>query len=506
MSGKKPNYKLSLEDTGLSKRWVSWVLFIAILALFLILPVASLVSDDAADALRDSPLPSDNAWISGHLSKPHQIPELNQNCQACHVEAFEVVQDDSCLSCHDDTNHHFDTSVHDVAKLDGSRCASCHIEHDEPSSIVRKDDKLCSSCHADMDETGAVDTELADVNSFGKEQHSGGDAPHPSFKVSMLVPEGKADAMTWSMRRVALADKPLEKSNLIFPHDVHMNPEGLDAPQGNQVLACNDCHVTDDAGQLMQAISMEKNCRTCHTLVFDPDAPEREVPHGDPDTVLLTLEEYYSREFLRDSLGRNPTPQEVRDFVLRRPGGTVARRAEQALNLASPWGKANSVAKEIFEKTTCKTCHEVSLDESGKYLSKWRVDPIRITKQWMPKSVFDHYSHRTSDCSVCHDASSSEQASDVLMPDLDVCEACHTGERTHENKVPSSCVSCHQFHLPEQQNWRQALESGSARKIIEQISLDHRKTDDQPDAGLQDLATETNIAKSSAKLKSYLVR
>ncbi|MFT4634529.1 MAG: hypothetical protein ACI854_001871 [Arenicella sp.] len=476
MSDKKPNYKLSLEDTRLSKRLVSWVLFIVILVLFLIVPIASLMSEDASKALRDSPLPSDNSWSSGHLSSAHQIPELNQNCQACHVEAFEVVQDDSCLSCHDDTNHHFDTSAHDVTKLDGSRCASCHIEHDEPSSIVRHDDKLCSSCHADMDQTGAVDTELVDVDSFGKEQRSGGDSPHPSFKVSMLVSEGKADSMTWSMRRVALADKPLEESNLIFPHDVHMNREGLDAPEGNKVLACNDCHVTDDAGELMQPITMENNCRSCHTLVFDPNAPQREVPHGDPDTVMLTLEEYYSRQFLRDNLGRNPTSQEVRDFILRRPGETVVRRAEQALNLATPWGKANSVAAEIFEKTTCKTCHEISIDDSGEYLSKWRVDPIRITKQWMPKSEFDHYSHRTSDCSLCHDASNSEQASDVLMPDLEVCESCHTGQQTHENKTPSSCVSCHQFHLPEQNDWRQALESGSARKIIEQISLEHQKT------------------------------
>ena len=476
MSDKKPNYKLSLEDTRLSKRLFSWVLFIVILVLFLIVPIASLMSEDASKALRDSPLPSDNSWSSGHLSSAHQIPELNQNCQACHVEAFEVVQDDSCLSCHDDTNHHFDTSAHDVTKLDGSRCASCHIEHDEPSSIVRHDDKLCSSCHADMDQTGAVDTELVDVDSFGKEQRSGRDSPHPSFKVSMLVSEGKADSMTWSMRRVALADKPLEESNLIFPHDVHMNREGLDAPEGNKVLACNDCHVTDDAGELMQPITMENNCRSCHTLVFDPNAPQREVPHGDPDTVMLTLEEYYSRQFLRDNLGRNPTSQEVRDFILRRPGETVVRRAEQALNLATPWGKANSVAAEIFEKTTCKTCHEISIDDSGEYLSKWRVDPIRITKQWMPKSEFDHYSHRTSDCSLCHDASNSEQASDVLMPDLEVCESCHTGQQTHENKTPSSCVSCHQFHLPEQNDWRQALESGSSRKIIEQISLEHQKT------------------------------
>ncbi len=471
MSDQKNNYKVSLEDTRLSKRFLSWILFVVVLALFLLLPLASLVSDDASEALRNSPLPSDNAWTSGHLSNAHKIPELNQNCQACHVNAFEVVQDDSCLSCHADTNHHFDTALHDVSKLDGQRCASCHIEHDEPSNIISQNDKLCSSCHADMATSGAVDTELVDVDSFGSEQRGKSSSPHPNIKVSMLVPEGKADAMTWSIRRVSLKDKPKEQSNLIFPHDVHMNPEGIEAPSGDTVLACNDCHVTDDAGKLMQPVTMENNCRACHTLVFDPNDPEREVPHGEPDTVLLTLEEYYSRQFLRESLGRAPTPQEVREFVLRRPGKSVVRRAEQALNLASPWGKAQSVAQEMFEKTTCKTCHQVSIDESGDHLSKWRVDPIKLTKQWMPKHDFDHYSHRTTDCSLCHDASSSEQSSDVLMPDLEVCEACHTGVRTHENKSPTSCVTCHSFHLPAQKGWRQALESGSASKMIKQLGL-----------------------------------
>jgi len=474
VSDDKPDYKLSLEDTHLSKRWVSWVLFVGILVLFLIVPLASLVSEDAAEKLRSSPLPSDNAWTSGHLSRAHQIPDLNQNCQACHVEAFEMVQDDSCLACHGETNHHFDTKVHDVAKLDGSRCASCHIEHDEPTSIIRHDDKLCSSCHQDMAKTGAVTTTLLDVDSFGKEQLSGGDVPHPSFKVSMLVPTDRADAMTWEIRRFSLADNPVEKSNLVFPHDLHLDPQGIDAPTGTEVLACNDCHVTDDAGELMRPVTMENNCRSCHTLVFDPSAPNREVPHGDPDTVLLTLEEYYSREFLRDSLGRNPTPQEVQEFMLRRPGRSVERRAEQALTLASPWGKANSVAQEIFEKTTCKTCHVVSIDESGEYLSKWRVDPIRITEHWMPKSQFDHYSHRTSDCSLCHNAANSDDSSDVLMPNLDLCEACHTGARTHEDKTPSSCISCHQFHSPKQDDWRETLESGSARKLIEQLNLTGR--------------------------------
>ncbi len=459
------DYKVSLEQTGLSKRWPSWLLFVGILGLFLIIPLLSLSNSDLAKTLRNSPLPSDNSWISGELSPPHQIPDLNQNCDACHVNGFEVVQDNTCLSCHADTNHHFDIAQHDVQKLEESRCASCHFEHEDPVQIVRQDDQLCSNCHNDMAETGVATTELIDVDSFGKEQQGSMQKPHPAFKVSMLRPSGVADATTWETVRVALAEKPVEKSNLLFPHDVHLDSEGIDAPEGKRVLQCNACHVTDDAGKLMQPINMVNHCSDCHTMVFDSNAPDRVVPHGDPDTVILTLEEYYARQFLLAELGREPTSQELQDFMLRRPGKPVQRRVEQEVNLSSPWGKAISVAEEIFERTTCKTCHEISIDESGNHLSKWRVNPIRLTRQWMPKSDFDHYSHKTFDCGLCHQATGSESAEDVLMPDLDNCESCHTGSRTHESKLPTNCIGCHNFHLPNQAPWGGPTDSALNRMI-----------------------------------------
>ena len=441
-------HRLSLEDTRLSKRWPSWLLFGLVLLAFLIVPLLSLINSETASMLRSSPLPSDNAWISGPLSAAHQIPELNKNCEACHANAFEVVQDQSCLECHNRTNQHLDIEAHDISQLDTIRCASCHREHNKPTQIVRKDDLLCSSCHRDMASSRAVITLLRDVDSFGLEQRKSSlIAPHPSFRVSMLAPTGKADASELASTRIDLDSRPAEISNLTFAHNTHLDPAGIDSPDGTKILACNDCHVPDGAGRLMQPISMENNCRSCHSMVFDPDFPDRVVPHGEPDTVLLTLEEFYSRQFLLKNLGRQPNNQELKEFMLRRPGRTVKRRAEQSFNLSTPWGKANSVAEEIFERTTCKTCHQVSIDQTGEHLSQWRVDPIRLTKQWLPKSTFDHFSHRTAECGLCHQANDSEQSSDVLIPDIQNCESCHTGLQTHESKVPTSCMTCHQFHL-----------------------------------------------------------
>lgn len=451
----KSKYSLSLEGSGLSKRWPSWLMFAGILVLFLILPLLSLISPTTSKILRDSPLPSDNAWISGTLSVAHQIPDLNKNCDACHVEAFAMVQDDSCLSCHTDAFQHFDYLDHNVHEFDNVRCASCHREHEQPSDIVRKDDRLCVGCHGDMANTGAINTQLRDVDGFGHEQKGGElENPHPTIRISMLVPDGKADNTQWTSLRLDLSSKPLEQSNLKFPHDVHLSPDGIESPQeGDVVLQCVNCHTADDAGKLMQSISMETHCRSCHTMVFDEEDPSREVPHGDPDIVVLTLEEYYARQFLLNKLGRKPTPKEVQNFMLRRPGKSVQRRIDRARDLSTPWGKAMSVAQEIFENTTCKTCHEVSIDESGKYLSRWRVNPIQLTDNWMPKSTFDHYSHKTFDCTGCHQATTSTNSSDVLMPNIENCEACHTGVKTHESKLPTNCIACHGFHLPNQAQW-----------------------------------------------------
>jgi hypothetical protein len=46
--------------------------------------------------------------------------------------------------------------------------------------------------------------------------------------------------------------------------------------------------------------------------------------------------------------------------------------------------------------------------------------------------------------------------------------------------------------LPEQKDWRQALESGSARKIIEQISLAWQQGDDH-------LAADSEVAITALK-------
>lgn len=430
-------YVTTLGGAGLRKRSWSWLLFLGIMAAFLAVPVSGLFDDRLQALWRSSPLlPDDGAWETGPLIPAHGIPEIGDDCNVCHVEPFVTVRNEQCTACHDDMGRHAPEDVH-MAELDEARCARCHKEHNEPVTLVRRDEALCAGCHADLS-AGGVDTGLRNASSFSSD--------HPPFRLSMLAPEKIDGAWAWRTLRVDQASGPAEMSNLKFPHDKHLDPAGIKTPEGDEVLECSSCHTLDARGMLMEPITMEDNCRRCHTLVFDRDAQDREVPHGDPDKVILSLEEYYSREFLENALGEEQeaaTPARKRLRQRRRPG--KAMDPEQRLVvLKLARDKAWEVAQQLFEKTTCLTCHEISQEENPDTLSEWRVDPVRLTVQWLPKHEFNHYSHRTEECGRCHEAESSSESGDVLMPPIDTCRECHGGP---DSRLATTCVGCHTLHL-----------------------------------------------------------
>jgi predicted CXXCH cytochrome family protein len=427
----------TLEESGLSRRRWSWVLGIGILVACLGVPLAGAFSADLAKALRATPaVPDDGQWDSGPLHASHRF--IGEDCSACHRDAFTMVPDERCVACHTFVEHHVGPDIQPLADLDERRCASCHREHNEPSALVRADQALCTDCHADL-ATHAPDADhLRNVSDFF------GD--HPEFRVTTLVPSGQGTATTWAPARGGLDDDTLqERSNLKFPHDVHLDAVGIESPRGDVVLECRDCHRPDPAGAYMEPVTMEKHCGVCHRLQFDAADPAREVPHGDPEVVLRTLEEFYSRQFLNNQVDLATGGAAAR--AGRRPGASTATQGERALALAWARDQAQSAAGDLFERRTCKDCHEISVSEQPDRLSKWQVNPVRLTRVWMPKSFFNHRAHETYECAECHAAETSSEAGDVLMPKVAVCRDCHGGERA-DNLLNSTCIECHRFHLP----------------------------------------------------------
>jgi hypothetical protein len=248
-----------------------------------------------------------------------------------------------------------------------------------------------------------------------------------------------------------------------------VSKEGIEGLDSVVVLACDSCHVVEKGGLSMKPVTMEKHCADCHQLTFDPDAPDRVVPHGSPKDLLEQLEGFYAYEFFQQE-GQGLDPQaKVNAYNIerlgdqrdaRRPGRRRDRQvinapmfAQTASNAMTQQAKETidlrvaDAAANLFERQTCTICHEISSQEGD---VPWKVLPVKLTDDWMPLAEFSHDSHVSMDCGGCHEAETSVDASDVLMPDIENCQACHGGEHS-EDLLQSTCISCHKFHLDNQE-------------------------------------------------------
>lgn len=449
--------KAILQQAGnlpISRRMISWLIFIPLFLWFLVFPVMNSISadagsqvvgssaksgvnvalDGAAKVLRPvSSKASDSAWNPGTLSRSHQ--NLTEDCRACHSEPFKMVQDQDCLVCHKNAAPHVDKKLGSVPSLDAIRCAECHIDHKGALALKEQNahyySKECSSCHADV-KAAMPKTLTGNVKDFASE--------HPDFRVSVATGPRKTD-----LRRVRLDDKANLRSltNLKFPHDVHLASEGIDSPNGVVKMECGHCHQVDATGLKFKPITMKAHCQSCHELKFEPDFSSRQVPHGNVEDVLTTLNEFYSAAGFLGTPLDVPRPAQVD----RLPPGKTAPVAQRVLTKAQAQDRANKAAKQLFEKSACFMCHQVKAAEPVDQQLNWTIEPIRETHVWMTKSLFPHDKHTMAECSDCHKASASKNAQDVLMPSIDTCRTCHAGATPEPKKIVSNCNMCHGFHV-----------------------------------------------------------
>ena len=322
---------------------------------------------------------------------------------------------------------------------------------------------------------------------------------HPAFSVSMLKPVIESKKVTqWQAKRHVLNDENIaEQSNLKFPHKLHMDPKGIKSATGDVQLECISCHEPAANGMEMKPITMEKNCQSCHQLTFDPEDPERVVPHGSPADVVLMMREYYAFRFIYQNLNNDIDNAivEAGDIFtvrkVRRPGrderlrkefeqslttqtvASIAKLTKQTVRTeALVWAesRANQAAIDIFERQACDVCHVVTKNEADEI--PWHVEPVVLTKEWLPKAGFTHDRHQTMICSDCHNASTSELSSDVLIPDIDNCRECHGGLES-ENLIPNTCIDCHSFHEAKEHFFNLKNRIHGVNKALEQMTNGH---------------------------------
>lgn len=437
----------SVRTGSVSVRTLSWAAALVIALLLFMAPwVASWFHESpglrSVLNTRDKevpPAPTD-VWSTGNLSAEHRF--FGDACETCHVTPFVPVKDETCVTCHEAIEHHADPKQFKFASFEDYSCQNCHKEHHGAESVSLSNQSFCADCHVDLP-IQAPTTTLRTVSDFGKD--------HPEFRPT-IVTDSAMHAVDRSID-ISAMPPPREDSSLNFPHNRHMRTTGIRDPvRGNINMQCADCHQTDGGGGYMLPISFEQHCHQCHTLKFDVYVPERELAHGKPEEMFKQVRDIYDAVAMRGGYQEPEAPALIR----RRPGEPLtAPQKKEALDWSAT--KTLTVLNGRNGRGLCEGCHKTfnTIASEGPTGAKWGVEPVSAANIWYPKSKFSHGSHRDMECGSCHDAKASVESADVLMPDIANCQACHGGESA-SNKVPSTCVTCHNFHRDDLENMKTA--------------------------------------------------
>ncbi len=429
-----------------SKRAVSWILAAVVVIALLTVPIVTHLLRDPVendpDRLADGQVVMDSTWSTGPLSKAHHA--LEENCEACHSTPFVSVQDETCLSCHEEIDDHAarprlargmppfsrgDAVQWKIAETLGKEgplgCVACHTEHEGPLEQAAATEKFCADCHQTLD-TRLTDTGLANAHDFGVQ--------HPQFRPAFYTKLGADKPI-----RVSLAKPPVEMNGLKFPHDIHLASNGGAARMAISLgrygapLECSDCHEPSGDGDSFVPVEMESSCESCHSLVSGRNsAGFTKLTHGNV-------------EALRAELARvNRGPRRAMVSGRTRPG-QFAQGQRYYSNFGRPFGAYMAISNALGPRGICGECHLPTTTNGTP-----DVMPVNLPDRFLWKGHFSHAAHEQEDCTTCHAADTSGTANDLLLPDLKVCRDCHLGETVAATAkiVPSGCAMCHSYHAP----------------------------------------------------------
>lgn len=402
LAGLRARSGLSLDSTRLSMRGLAWWALAAAALVFIVIPGFDAVTRFGRDGTFPRPA---QAWSPGDLSDAHKV--LSRRCEACHASAFRSVGDAACLACHPGVTGHAGERFAAVAPAT-TRCVSCHLEHHGTRAPTITSQRLCAGCHA---------------------------------RPGDLRPESKLEpAADFATSHPAFTPEPSVRG-LKFSHRGHLRPEGVLRGNTREVLTCADCHRPDPTGAAMLAVRMERDCRSCHALRFDPGQAEATLPHGDVSRVLATLGDYYAALALREGTPAAPSEPPSRRFPGRPPTNSAAPDPAGA---AWADAMAEGRARVAFSLALCGECHTTVPPESSGS-GAWELEPVLRPTSLLPGARFTHQPHRTTPCLDCHAADRAETLGDQLLPSIALCRSCHGGEAATRH-VPSTCIDCHGFH------------------------------------------------------------
>lgn len=373
-------------------------------------------------------------FMPGGISLKHsQFADQCMNCHAPWKAVWTVVSDKNCQTCHAGPAHFGEHALSATPQ-----CAGCHVEHKGHVYLSATPDSKCVQCHGDLKSKNASFPIVAQIHGFNID--------HPEFAVSMVVPDKKAPQRVRLNDREELRDTATLKLN----HKLHLDPE-LRGPDGREPLTCASCHRADEQGAYMRPISYEKDCRRCHLLDFDDRVAGKMVTHGkQPKMIWEELQEVYAVYYLRT----HETEVKARGMVRRLPG---AAKPKEEIFVEESISRAERFLYSTKNKK-CLLCHIFDSPKNTAYETGFSrqeeaafrlVAKTAVPTRWLPHNRFDHAPHfglpqlKEKGCLACHEAAStSVKTSDVLLPGLASCQACHI----EPSGAQADCISCHVYH------------------------------------------------------------
>lgn len=400
----------SLTETGLSKRKLAYWLAGIVIIIFLIAPLATSLSPAARTSMAHSGVFPNQLWNPGIMSPGHS--SFGSQCIKCHEAPFRPVRNEACLSCHLEVGQHLATAPLDKHVFKETRCTDCHFDHQNYRPIAMQGATECIVCHGDIKAKHAK-SEIPDIHDFGTD--------HPDFRLTFMTGINASD-----VQRVIQTDtsKVIENSGIEFPHEQHVGL--VQVPWDRDTIKdmkCVACHQADAAGKRFLPINMKQHCFSCHQdqLEFNLAPEGRKLPHGSEMELSNTLRDYYTSLAFSD------------------------KKSIEWVN-----EQLAKTTKSLTSGSGCDYCHTVEPVKNSDTLLK--IAKPHIIQNWFPAAKFPHAKHQSINCADCHKVEQSAQSSDVAIPTIQSCKQCHTGNQAKRNKVISSCISCHAFHMKKTKN------------------------------------------------------
>jgi len=443
------------------------------------------------------------AHTHGPLADPHAA--WDNDCAACHrsfgagdfgsdpLAAFDARsrwQSFSCEKCHAGPKHQ--ANMNATAAEWHERCNNCHRDHTgRMNNLKRLPDSNCVHCHAELRKFASGESKTTPaITNFAKN--------HPVFQSLTAFDPAVDRKLKFSHSLHATAgivyaanSKGPKKLSDLPPEDQDRYRKYANADSGILTLDCKSCHQLDSEiagkgaapsdkspraeGANYLPVRFEQHCQSCHPLVTRVMASERElIPHFSvPHRMKLNDRD----EFIRGQIARELTNL---DRIPSRshtagPGGRTddtPDRASTSKSFRDEVQRLTEIAgRDLFREPPstpgtadlvqgCFKCH-VSTGKPDRSIS-----PIPNKTVWLTKAKFNHASHRSADCTLCHkmpDAKFDEEGQrwyeereSVLIEGLDNCKMCHSPAKTRvanpdgsivsAGGVRHGCTDCHSYH------------------------------------------------------------